>query len=244
MTTTVDDRLVPPHSLEAERSVLGAILLSDHAMYGLVIEDGLRPDDFYREQHRRVYEAMHELYAESKPVDILTVTDRLRGKGTLQEAGGEVGVHALAGSVLAAGNVRHYAQIVRENALMRRLLSTAHQIQASVAGREYPPRELVENAERAMLEVAHDDRQKDFRGSPTSCTPSSRSSSASPRSPRRSPAPRPATATSTTSPAASSPATHRPRRTPIDGEMPPRLSLGLRASDGNPAAHRRGRRGG
>jgi replicative DNA helicase len=83
--------------------------------------------------------------------------------GRLEEAGGDAGVAALAGSVPAAGNLRHYAQIVKENALMRRLLTTAHGIQASVLGHEAAPRELVERAERAMLEVAHDDRRQDFR---------------------------------------------------------------------------------
>src|SRR5829696_1264683 len=155
--------LAPPHNLEAERSVLGAILLSDRALYGLVVEDGLRADDFYREQHRRIYKAMLDLYGANEPVDILTVTERLRQHGTLEEAGGEAGVHALAGTVPSAGNVRHYAQIVRDNALLRRLLTTSHEIQARVAERTAGPRDLVEQAERAILDVAHDDRQKDFK---------------------------------------------------------------------------------
>jgi len=153
----------PPHNIEAEASVLGAILLSDKTMYGLVIEDALVPEDFYREQHRVVYTAMREAYDEGEPIDALTVTERLRQRGRLEEAGGEAGVAALAGSVPAAGNLRHYAQIVKENALMRRLLTTTHAIQASVLGHEAAPRELVEQAERAMLEVAHDDRRQDFR---------------------------------------------------------------------------------
>src|SRR3954471_3143634 len=153
----------PPHNLEAEQSVLGAILLSDKAMYGLVIEDGLRPEDFYRDQHRVVYAAMLDLYEDSHGIDVLTVTERLRQGGRLEEVGGEGAIHALAGAVPAAGNVRHYAQIVRENALVRRLLSTTYEIQSSVVAHEGAPRDLVERAERAMLEVAHDDRQKDFR---------------------------------------------------------------------------------
>ena len=153
----------PPHNIEAEASVLGAILLSDKTMYGLVIEDALVPEDFYREQHRVVYTAMREAYDEGEPIDALTVTERLRQRGRLEEAGGEAGVAALAGSVPAAGNLRHYAQIVKENALMRRLLTTTHAIQASVLAHEAAPRELVEQAERAMLEVAHDDRRQDFR---------------------------------------------------------------------------------
>jgi replicative DNA helicase len=153
----------PPHNLEAEQSVLGAILLTDKAMYGLVIEDGLRPEDFYREQHRVIYRAMLELYNAGQAIDPLTLTEHLKQAGQLEEAGGEATVDGLAGAVPAVGNARQYARIVKDNALTRRLLATTYDIQASVLGREAPPRDLVERAERAMLEVAHDDRQRDFQ---------------------------------------------------------------------------------
>ena len=78
--------LAPPHNLDAEQSVLGAILLSDRSLYALVIEEGLRADDFYRERHGAIYEAMLALYNESEPVDTLTVVDRLRQIG---QAGGD-----------------------------------------------------------------------------------------------------------------------------------------------------------
>jgi len=155
--------VAPPHSLEAEQSVLGAILLSDRAMYGLVIEEGLKPDDFYRERHRLIYESMLTLYRESEPIDVLTVSEHLRSTGKLEDAGGKGAVDELTGGVPGLGGIRRYAQIVREHALMRRLLSTTYEIQASVLNHAAAPRELVEQAERAMLEVAHDDRQKDFR---------------------------------------------------------------------------------
>ncbi len=153
----------PPHNIEAEQSVLGAILLTDTTLYGLVIEDGLKPEDFYRDKHRVVYEAMLALYEQSEPVDALTVTEHLRQSGRLEELGGPAFVHGLAGAVPAAGNVRHYAQIVKDNALLRRLMTASFEIQASVVNHDAAPRDLVERAERAMLEVAHDDRQKDFR---------------------------------------------------------------------------------
>ncbi|HVE66972.1 MAG TPA: replicative DNA helicase [Solirubrobacteraceae bacterium] len=153
----------PPHNLEAEESVIGAILLSDRALYGLVIEEGLRADDFYREQHRLVYQAILDLYDESRGVDTLTVAEHLRQHGTLEQAGGEAAIHALAGSVPAAGNARHYAKIVRDNALMRRLQTSAYQVLSDLSDRTASPRELVEQAERRILEVGHDDRQKDFR---------------------------------------------------------------------------------
>ena len=160
-TSTV--AVAPPHNLEAEQSVLGAILLSDHSMYALVIEEGLRPEDFYRDRHRSIYEAMLALYEESEPVDVLTVVDRLRQTGKLEEVGGIATVDELTGVVPAAGHARRYAQIVRENALLRRLLASAYEIQASVLDHHAPPRELVEQAEKAMLEVARDDRKQDFR---------------------------------------------------------------------------------
>jgi replicative DNA helicase len=153
----------PPHDLEAEQSVLGAILLSDTTLYGLVIEDGLRPEDFYRDKHATVFAAMLELYNDSEPIDELMLIDRLRSTNRLEDVGGPGFVYELATAVPAAGNVRHYAHIVKEHALMRRLLTTTWQIQASVHSREAPPRDLVEQAERAMLEVAHDDRRQDFR---------------------------------------------------------------------------------
>src|SRR5918998_308707 len=153
----------PPHSLEAEQSVLGAILLSERAMYALVIEEGLKPEDFYRERHRLIYGAMMGLYSESEPIDVLTVTERLRSEGHLEQAGGQAAVDGLAASVPAAAHARQYARIVREHALMRRLLTTTYEIQEKVAQNAGAPRDLVEQAERAMLEVAHDDRQKDFR---------------------------------------------------------------------------------
>ena len=70
----------PPHNLDAEQSVLGAILLSDRSLYALVIEEGLRAEDFYRERHGSIYAAMLSLYNDSEPVDVVTVTDRLRGE--------------------------------------------------------------------------------------------------------------------------------------------------------------------
>ena len=106
---------------------------------------------------------MLDLYEASEPVDVLTVTDRLRQSGRLEEIGGAATVDELTGLVPAAGHARRYAQIVREMALLRRLLKGAYEIQESVIGHSGAPRDLVEQAEKTMLEVARDDRQKDFR---------------------------------------------------------------------------------
>jgi replicative DNA helicase len=153
----------PPHSIEAEQSVLGAVLLWDGALYGLVIEEGLKPEDFYRDRHKLIYESMLALYQESQPVDPLTVTEHLRSRGELENAGGQAEIDALTGAVPAVGNALRYGRIVREHALLRRLLAKTYEIQTAVLNRTEQPNVLVELAERGILEVAHDDRTQDFR---------------------------------------------------------------------------------
>src|SRR4051812_21550218 len=155
--------LAPPHSLEAEQSVLGAVLLSDKVHYAYVIEEGLRPEDFYRERHQVIYQSMLDLYNESEPIDVLTVTEHLRARGNLEQAGGPAEIDGLTAAVPAVGNLRRYGQIVREQSLLRKLLTATYEIQSSVHNHEALPRDIVEYAEKAMLEVNRDDRQKDFR---------------------------------------------------------------------------------
>ena len=106
--------LVPPQSLEAEQSVLGAVLLSDHTMYALVIEIGLRPADFYRPSHAAVFEAMLALYEQGEPVDKLTVTEKLKQSGRLDDAGGAAAIEALAAAPPVVGNAGQYGKIVKE----------------------------------------------------------------------------------------------------------------------------------
>jgi len=154
---------VPPHNLEAEKSVLGAVLLDERHLHALLVEQHLRPEHFYREQHGAVFAAMIELYENDRKIDHLTVAETLRQRGKLEEIGGPAAIDELAGWVPAAGHAREYGQIVRDNAQLRALLTTSYEIQASVLSREAPPRDLVERAERSVLEVAHDDRQKKFR---------------------------------------------------------------------------------
>ena len=153
----------PPHSIEAEQAVLGTLLISERPMYALVIEEGLNPEDFFRAAPpgdlRRDARAVRAERADRPP-------HRRRApqaKNLLEQAGGEAAIDELSGPVPQAANVRQYARIVRENALLRRLLSTTSEIQLAVTSRQGDARSLVETAERMMLEVAHDDRQKEFR---------------------------------------------------------------------------------
>ncbi|HEX5192174.1 MAG TPA: replicative DNA helicase [Solirubrobacteraceae bacterium] len=161
--SAVQNIAVPPHNLEAERSVLGAVLIDDRHLNTLLVEEQLRPEHFYREQHGLVFAAMVELYNASRKIDHLTVAEVLRQNGKLDQVGGEEAVEQLAGWVPAAGHAREYGEIVHDNAKLRDLLTASYEIQASVLSRDAPARDLVEAAERSVLEVATDDRQKKVR---------------------------------------------------------------------------------
>ena len=161
--STVQNIAVPPHNLEAEKSVLGAVLLDERHLHSLLVEEQLRPAHFYREQHGAVFAAMLELYEGDNKIDHLTVSEKLRQHGKLDEVGGPAAIDELAGWVPAAGHAREYGRIVHDNFKLRALLTASYEIQASVLSREAPARELVEQAERSVLEVATDDRQKKIR---------------------------------------------------------------------------------
>src|ERR1700730_832582 len=152
--SAVQNLAAPPHHLEAEKSFLGAVLLVDRHLYALLVEEHLQPEHFYREQHGAVFAAMIELHETDRKIDHLTVAETLRQRGKLEEIGGTGTIDELAGWVPAAGNARDYGRIVRDNAQLRALLMSAYDIQARVLGREGPAHELVEQAERSVLEVA------------------------------------------------------------------------------------------
>jgi replicative DNA helicase len=154
---------VPPQNLEAEASVLGAMMVSEGAIAPVILDVRLGDGDFYRERHRIIYRAITRLYEHGEPVDALTVSEFLAQHGELAEAGGKEGVSELASTVPAPGNARHYAQIVKQNSLLRRLLATSQQIQKSVHEREGDPEQLVERAESLLFKVAHEERASDFR---------------------------------------------------------------------------------
>ena len=159
---TTADAYVPPQNLEAEESVLGAMMVSETAVASVIVDVHLTDVDFYRERHRLIFRAVHSLHARGEPVDALTVSEQLTQMGDLTEAGGKDHVSSLASTVPVAGNADHYARIVKANAMLRRLLEASHKIQKSVHEREREPRDLVEQAERMMFEVAHDTASQDF----------------------------------------------------------------------------------
>ncbi|MGA8744274.1 MAG: replicative DNA helicase [Solirubrobacterales bacterium] len=154
---------VPPQNIEAEESVLGAMLVAEPALTRVIDEVKLNPADFYLDKHAAIFASIHDLYAASKPVDELTVTEALTQHNQIESAGGRHYVSELAAKVPAAGNAKHYAEIVQQNSLLRRLLGAGQEIQAWVHDRDGEPRELSERAEKLLFDVAHKEQASDFR---------------------------------------------------------------------------------
>jgi len=143
---------VPPQNLEAEESVLGAMMLSPGAI-GAVSEllDG---SDFYRESHAKMYRAAVDLYGKSEPVDAITLVDALEERGQLEEVGGRGRIHELAALVPATANAAHYARIVRELSTLRGLIRAGGQIAQLGWDRPGETTDLVDRAEQIMFELS------------------------------------------------------------------------------------------
>jgi replicative DNA helicase len=156
---------VPPHNEEAEASVLGAILLTEQALDGVLLEVGLRPEDFYRPRHQLIFRAMIRLKEKAEPdaVDALTVSEDLRRAGELDRAGGEAYLHSLPTVVPAVGAVLDYARIVKENSLLRSLLAATREIQDEVLAHRGEPRELIERAETVLFKIGNDGGSSEMR---------------------------------------------------------------------------------
>jgi len=117
---------VPPQNLEAEVSTLGALMLDSNAVIRVV--DILGPDDFYRPQHQIIYKTILELFERREPIDVLSLTSRLREKGFLESVGGTSYLADLVNSVPTASNVAHYAEIVKKKKIMRELIRASSEI--------------------------------------------------------------------------------------------------------------------
>jgi replicative DNA helicase len=144
---------VPPHSIEAEQSVLGGLMLDNRALDQ--IADRVREGDFYRHDHRLIFRAMSKLSSQNKPIDVLTVSESLREIHELETAGGDVYLFELANNTPSVANIAAYADIVRERSVLRQLIATANEIASSAFnpdGRN--SLELLDMAERQVFAIS------------------------------------------------------------------------------------------
>ena len=153
---------VPPQNLDAEESVLGAMMLSTGAI--AAVSEVLAADgrEFYRESHAKVYRAALALYAKGEPVDAITLVDELDERGELEDAGGKVRVHELAALVPASANAGHYAQIVKESATLRGLIRAGGEIARLGWERPGETTELVDRAEQILFDLSQEKATSEF----------------------------------------------------------------------------------
>lgn len=144
---------IPPQSLEAERGLLGALLLKPDAIHD--VADLVRPDSFYAERHRIIFEAMKELSERGEPIDILSLSEKLTNKGTLERAGGRAYIAELAGSAPAPGNFAHYAELVSRKHIMRSLIGAAYEINEAAYDDARDTGEVLDEAEKKIYAVGN-----------------------------------------------------------------------------------------
>lgn len=149
---------LPPQNLEAEVSVLGAMMISPMAITNVV--DKVHETDFYRDSHREIFHTITELFGKGYPVDPITVTENLTLRGVLDQVGGKAYIHTLVSTVPAAANASHYAAIVRENSVLRSLIQVGNRIAEMGYERPGEVRELLDQSEKLVFEIS----QENIRG--------------------------------------------------------------------------------
>ena len=151
---------MPPQNIEAEQSVLGTILLADHSLSSVL--EILESNDFYKESHKLIFEAMILLFENNEPQDIITVSNLLKDQNNLEKAGGVAYLATLTSIVPVTANLFHYAKIIRQKAVLRNLIT----VNTDIASRCYEEQgdidTLVDEAEQAIFEIARSKSDKSF----------------------------------------------------------------------------------
>ena len=154
------DPRIPPHDEEAEKSVLGSTLIEPSAL--IEIADRLTPEHFYFEKHRRIYEAILELYEKTEPIDLITLTAQLKKDKSLAKIGGSAYLSELLEVVPTAGNIKHYSTIVEEAYIKRTLISVAAKTTELSFRDDQEVKDLLEQAESSIFNLSRQHIKRDF----------------------------------------------------------------------------------
>lgn len=151
---------LPPQNTEAEQSVLGALMLNKNAM--ISVADILQPQDFYNGKHRQIFESMLDLYSRGEPIDILSLSERLKAKKKLKEIGGQGYLTELVNSVPTSAHVVHYARIVQDKSILRRLINTSAQITELAFDENQTIEQLLDEAEKRVFNISQKTSRQNF----------------------------------------------------------------------------------
>lgn len=151
---------LPPQSLEAEQAVLGSILIDKNAIFK--VADVLLPQDFYSPVHEKIFETILELYEKRQPIDILTLTERLKEKELLKEIGGSAYLAELTNQVSTASHVEHYTALVKEKKVLRDLIQASAEITENVFAPEKDVEEILDDIEQKILSISQKSMAQNF----------------------------------------------------------------------------------
>jgi len=143
---------LPPQNLEAEQSVLGAMLIDKEAL--IQAAEILTPEDFYRENHQQIFQALLDLFNKGEPADLVTASEELESKNLLEKVGGASYLASLANMTPTSAHAKYYAEIVKEKSLLRRLIQAATTIVGKCYGNVEDVREFLDEAEQIIFDVA------------------------------------------------------------------------------------------
>lgn len=152
---------IPPHSVESEQSILGAILLDKDAM--ITVSETIRANDFYKDAHRIIYECMIKLSNKNEPIDLITLTEELRKEGHLDDVGGISYITSLSTIVPTTSNVKYYADIVKEKSVLRKLIKASNEIISLGYDGSLKIEEVLDKAEKQIFDISQEKASDDFK---------------------------------------------------------------------------------
>lgn len=144
---------VPPQSLDSERGLLGSLLLKPDALHD--VSDLISADSFYAEKHKLIFECMRDLSDRGEPIDLLSLSERLKGKGVLERCGGRAYIADLAASAPTPGNFHHYSELVARKHVMRSLITAAHEIAEAAYEEGRDTAEVLDQAEKSIYAIGN-----------------------------------------------------------------------------------------
>lgn len=151
---------IPPHNIEAEQSVIGAIIMDHEAL--TVATETVQPKDFYRPDHQEIYGAIMELYTSNSPVDLITIQNKLSEKGVLEQVGGISYLAELATIVPTSAHIKEYARIVQEKSMLRKLIKASQEISAKGYEGEETIHDIMGFAEKQIFDITQNVQTEDF----------------------------------------------------------------------------------
>ena len=157
---TKDSAIVPPQNIDAEASLLGAMLIDSDAI--VRVADQVNPEDFYDERHQRIFEAVKKLYEKHRPIDVLTLSNQLKEDSLLDVVGGASYLTELTNYVPTAAHVEHYGEIVAQKALRRRLIKASQDIVGLGYDESKSIQDLIEEAETQLFNVSQQHVKQDI----------------------------------------------------------------------------------